>query len=89
MIVSICIGSSCYLKGSQEIVDQFTNAIAQYHLEQDITLTGSFCSGRCNREGVTIQVDDTVYTGVTPASCKDFFEEHIHKVIQNEKLGDR
>ena len=81
VIVQICVGSSCHLKGSQEIVDLFQNAIEERALEDEIMLCGSFCIGKCNRDGVTVQVDDDVYVGVTPADFKEFFENNVLKRI--------
>ena len=81
MIIQICVGSSCHLKGSEKIVGLIQDAIAVNHLENQITLTGQFCSGNCNREGVTIQVDDDVYTGVTPEGFREFFQEKVLKKI--------
>ena len=81
VIVQICVGSSCYLKGSQEIVDLFQKAITERGLEDEIVLCGSFCIGKCNRNGVTVQVDDDIYVGVTPADFKDFFEDKVLKLI--------
>ena len=63
MIIQICVGSSCHIKGSAEIVELLQAAVAENHLENDITLAGSFCIGKCNRVGVTIQVDEEVHTG--------------------------
>ena len=63
MIVQICVGSSCHLKGSQEVIELMQNAVAERHLENEITLAGSFCSGKCNRTGVTVTVDDQVIPG--------------------------
>ncbi len=77
MIVEICVGSSCHLKGSQKIVEMFQEAVSQYHLDNDVTLAGSFCTGKCNREGVTVIVDDVVHTGITENNFKEFFEEKI------------
>ncbi len=77
MIIQICVGSSCHLKGSAEIVQLMQKAVEEGHLERDITLAGSFCTGQCNRVGVTIAVDDQVHTGVTPASFQEFWKEHV------------
>ena len=77
MIIQICVGSSCHLKGSPEIVELFQQAVKQNNLEDEITLAGSFCIGKCNRVGVTVQIDDEVYTGVTKESFKEFFQENI------------
>ena len=82
MIIQVCVGSSCHLKGSAEIVELLQKAIEEYHLENEITLAGSFCIGKCNRIGVTVQVDDDIHTGVTKESFKEFFNENILNKIE-------
>ena len=77
MIIQGCVGSSCHLKGSMDIVGLLKKAIEDNHLERDVTLAGSFCTGRCNRNGVTITVDDDVYPGVTKEGFRDFFQEKV------------
>lgn len=77
MIIQICVGSSCHLKGSPEIVRLLKEAVAEHHLEKEVTLAGSFCIGKCNRIGVTVQVDDEIHTGVTPAGFKEFFKTNV------------
>ena len=84
MIVQICVGSSCHLKGSPEIVELLQNAVEEYHLEDDVVLTGSFCIGKCNRVGVTVQVDDEVHVGITRENFRDFFQKNILDVIEKE-----
>lgn len=81
MIIQICVGSSCHLKGSERLVELFQEAIEKNNLQGEITLAGSFCTGRCNREGVTVTVDDDVYTGVTPENFSTFFQDKILKNI--------
>jgi NADH:ubiquinone oxidoreductase subunit E len=82
LIVQICVGSSCYLKGSADIVELLEKNIEIYGLQDEIVLVGSFCMGKCNRVGVTIQVNDDVHVGITKETFKDFFEEHILKAIK-------
>ena len=81
MIIQICVGSSCHIKGSPEIVELLQKAVSEHHLEDEITLAGSFCIGRCNRVGVTVQVDDDVHTGITKENFKEFFKEKVLDVI--------
>ena len=77
MIVQVCVGSSCHLKGSPEIVELLQSFIKENNLEEEITLVGSFCIGKCNRVGVTIQVDDDIHVGITRDNFKEFFGEHV------------
>ncbi len=85
LVVQICVGSSCHLKGSEAIVKLMEEAIAEYHLESEVVLTGSFCIGKCNRVGVTIQINDDVHVGITTENFREFFKEHILNVVENER----
>ena len=81
MIIQICVGSSCHIKGSPEIVELLLNAVEEHGLKVEITLAGSFCIGKCNRVGVTVQVDDDIHTGITKENFKEFFKENVLDVI--------
>lgn len=85
MLVQICVGSSCHLKGSERLVELFSDAIAKNKIDGEVTLAGSFCTGQCNREGVTVTIDDTVYTGITPEKFDDFFKEKILSPVLKSK----
>ncbi len=84
MIIRICVGSSCHLKGSEEIVGLLQKEIGERGLDGRITLAGQFCSGNCNRIGVTVQVDDEVYTGITPEHFHEFFTEKVLSKIKEK-----
>lgn len=84
MIIQICVGSSCHIKGSPEIVELLQKNVAQYHLEDQVTLTGSFCIGKCNRVGVTVQVDDDIHTGITKENFNDFFKEKVLNKLERK-----
>ena len=85
LIVQVCVGSSCHLKGSETIVNLLEAAISEHHIEDEVVLTGSFCIGKCNRVGVTVQVNDDIHVGITAENFRDFFKEHILGVIENER----
>ena len=85
LIVQVCVGSSCHLKGSEAIVEMLQNSIAEHHIEDDVVLTGSFCIGKCTRVGVTIQVNDDIFTGITTENFRDFFKKNILDVIESER----
>ena len=82
IIVRICVGSSCHLKGSAQIVELLQKAVADNNIESEVTLAGSFCIGKCNRFGVTVQVDDDIHTGITVENFREFFNENILKKVK-------
>lgn len=86
LFVQICVGSSCHIKGSADIVELFEKAVEEYHLDDEVVLSGSFCIGKCNRVGVTIQVNDEVFVGITRETFKDFFTKNILEVIEKERI---
>lgn len=70
------------LEGGRRV---FRNAVAKNGLDNEVALAGSFCSGRCNRIGVTVTIDDTVHTGVTPENFNDFFEDNVLAALSAER----
>ena len=75
MKVTVCIGSSCHIKGSRQVVEQLQYLISENNLTDKGELGGTFCMGRC-QEGVCVTVDEAFYS-VTPETTKDFFEKEI------------
>ena len=53
------------------------NAVEEYDLKDKVTLAGSFCIGKCTHTGVTVQVDEEVYTGITRETFKEFLNERV------------
>lgn len=84
MIIQVCVGSSCHLKGSPEIVELLKCAVEEYHLEDEVTLAGSFCIGKCNRIGVTVQVDDDIHVGITKENFKEFLAEQVLSKLERK-----
>ena len=84
MVIQVCVGSSCHLKGSLDIVELLQKAVEDNHLESKVTLTGSFCIGKCNRIGVTVQVDDDVYEGITKENFTTFLNDHVLNKLEKE-----
>ncbi len=60
MVVSVCVGSSCHLKGSYDIIKKFEAIIQIRQLENKVKLCGAFCLGKCG-EKVTVRIDDDFY----------------------------
>ena len=84
MVIQVCVGSSCHLKGSRDIVELLEKSVADHQLQDEITLAGSFCIGKCNRIGVTVQVDEDTHTGITKENFKDFFSENVLSKIERK-----
>lgn len=75
MKVTVCIGSSCHVKGSHQVVEKLKNLIEENGLDSKVQLGGTFCMGRC-QQGVSVSIDEN-YFSVTPETVEEFFENNI------------
>ena len=75
MKIAICIGSSCHLKGSRQVVEELQALVAQHDLKDKVELTGTFCMGNCQK-GVCVTLDDKDFS-LTPETTKAFFEKEV------------
>ena len=75
MEVVVCIGSSCHLRGSRDIVQIFERLIGLHGLGDQVELKGSFCMGECTN-GVCVSVDGKRFS-ITPGGAEDFFQREI------------
>ena len=75
MKVTVCIGSSCHIKGSRRVVEGLQNLIAENKLEDKVDLAGAFCMNNC-QAGVCVQVDGQTFS-VSPDTVEEFFNTEI------------
>ncbi len=80
MKVTICIGSSCHIKGSRTVVEQLQTLVAENNLGDKVQLSGTFCMGKC-QQGVCVDIDGEFFS-VSPDSVKEFFESEIKSRIK-------
>ncbi|MEA4915059.1 MAG: (2Fe-2S) ferredoxin domain-containing protein [Christensenella sp.] len=82
MNITVCIGSSCHLKGSRDVVERLERLILERDLKDKIELRGSFCMGQC-QTGVSVLVDD-IYYSLTPEDTERFLMQIVLPRIARE-----
>lgn len=75
MKITVCIGSSCHLKGSRQIVELLQGMIADHHLQDQIKMSGAFCMGSCMK-GVCVRVEEELIS-LQPEDVRSFFDHRI------------
>ena len=73
--VTVCIGSSCHIKGSRQIVEELQYLVSENKLDEKVELGGTFCLGRC-KEGVCVTIGDDFFS-LSPENVDDFFKKEI------------
>ena len=72
MKICVCVGSSCHLKGSYDIINLMKAALEKYGLTDTVDLSAAFCLGKCTHV-VSIKVDDEIVTGLNRDNFDDIF----------------
>lgn len=73
--VTVCIGSSCHIKGARQVVEGLQHLVAESGLKDKVELGGTFCMGKC-QQGVCVTVDGELFS-VSPDTVNEFFAEHV------------
>ncbi len=75
MKITVCIGSSCHIKGSRQVVEQLQDLIHDNNLGDKVELAGTFCMGKC-QQGVCVTADGEFFS-VSPETVDEFFKENV------------
>ncbi len=76
MKLVVCVGSSCHLKGSRQVVERLRELIEKNKLEDSIEFSGIFCLNHCEEEGISVKLDDK-YFSLSPEDVDSFFQNEI------------
>ena len=73
--ITVCIGSSCHLKGSRQVIEKLQQLIADNNIKEKINLNGTFCMGECMK-GVCVTLDGKLFS-LSPETTEEFFNTQI------------
>lgn len=75
MKITVCIGSSCHIKGSRQVVETINRMIKENNLQDKIELGGTFCLGQCQKS-VCVAIEEEIFS-VSPETAEDFFKNEV------------
>ncbi|MBR1851303.1 MAG: (2Fe-2S) ferredoxin domain-containing protein [Bacteroidales bacterium] len=93
MIIKVCVGSSCHLKGSYDVIEAFKRVLKKYDVEDLVDLQASFCLGHCAKgvnagcegikpaaSGSAVQPTDEgfILHGVNEENAEELFANEIY-----------
>ena len=85
--VTVCVGSSCHVKGAREVIECFNDLLIANNLTDEIELKGSFCMELCG-EGVNWRIDDEPFTSATCEDAIAVFREKLLDTSAGTPPGD-
>ncbi len=85
LLITICVGSSCSLRGSDELASQLYRLIEKEKLQGLVDIVGAFCMDTCSK-GISVRVGDREFSGILPQHAEDFFYKEILKHVDTKLL---
>lgn len=86
LIITICVGSSCSIRGSDELASEFQRLIEKENLEGLVDIIGAFCMDTCSK-GVSVRVGDRAFSGIRPEDASTFFYKEIMPHVNSKLLS--
>ena len=84
MIITVCVGSSCHIKGARDVIMSFDKLIKEKNLNEQIELKGSFCMEKCG-SGINWQIDEQFLTSQSPEEAIEIFRQKVIKELVNNE----
>ena len=85
LIVTICVGSSCSIRGSDDLASEIQRLIEKENLQGLVEIVGAFCMDTCSK-GVSIRVGDSAFSGIRPEDSEAFFYKEIMGKVDTKLL---
>lgn len=83
LIIEICAGTSCYLLGSQDLIQ--TLETLPHEKRSKIDLRGIACLKACGH-GPSIRINGTVHSNITPERLLQVIDENLYQEQQGGSI---
>lgn len=83
LLITICVGSSCSLRGSDDLASELFRLIEKEKLEGLVDIAGAFCMDACSK-GVSVRVGDAEFSGIRPEGAGSFFYKEVLPRVDNK-----
>jgi NADH:ubiquinone oxidoreductase subunit E len=79
--VTVCVGSSCHIKGARNIIARFNEFITKEGLSEKVELKGTFCMERCG-EGINWKIDDEIFSSSSVDEAVEVLREKVQELLK-------
>ena len=79
--ITVCVGSSCHLRGSYEIIKTLKELIKSNDFKNKVLLKGSFCMENCT-EGVSVKINEELLSIGSVDEMKEIFQDKVASTLE-------
>ncbi|MHC4156137.1 MAG: (2Fe-2S) ferredoxin domain-containing protein [Planctomycetota bacterium] len=84
MIVTVCVGSSCHVKGARDIIARFNDFLTSEGLADKVELKGTFCMERCG-EGINWKIDEETFSSSTVEEAVEVLRSKVEGFLREKR----
>lgn len=81
--VTVCVGSSCHLKGARQMIGRFKDFLVHEGLTDKVELKGSFCMEHCG-EGINWTINDELVSSASVEEGAETFRKRILTALREK-----
>ena len=81
--VTLCLGSSCFARGNQELIAFVRKYIAKYHLEDKVDFKGDHCFNSCS-EGPNIMIGSRLFQHVGKNNIETVLTTGLEDLLKSD-----
>jgi len=81
--VTVCVGSSCHIKGAREMIARFNDFLTKEGLKDMVELKGTFCMERCG-EGINWKINDEILSSSSAEEGAEMFRKKVLNALKKK-----
>jgi NADH:ubiquinone oxidoreductase subunit E len=79
-VIKICLGSSCFSRGNQDLIAEVQKFIRTHSLEDKVAFSGDHCFTECS-QGPNIMINGHKYNGISKESIPGILEQQLRDLL--------
>ena len=80
IVVTVCVGSSCHIKGARDIITRFNQFLSEQGLTDKVELKGTFCMERCG-EGINWKINDEILSSSSVDEAVEVLRQKVQELL--------
>ena len=86
--VAVCVGTSCYVRGSQAVLKKIADYIQDKALGHLVKLEATFCTENCDHGPMVMVGDKAIYKATAPQTIAEI-ETQLEAVKGHASAGNK
>ena len=81
MVLKVCVGSSCHLRGSYDVIEEMKRIIKKYGVEDKVDFQATIFVGNC-QNGVTLLEHEVLLHNANKDNCEELFLTQVYPIVK-------